>query len=384
MQKRGWLGSLFISLVFLSSCTVSTSQIPSGVASLQATSAPATAAPVSQPGTSAGFPTPYKIPVSWSSLNLSGKLIFVMNTATTTDTFMDVQELDLHSGGINTIFQSEANGWIDSAVISPDHKQIIMSYSTPTMQQGASFTPLALFTVPLDGSKPPHQLFPLPLKDDQDVEPVWSPDGKYLYFVLVNNGIPPADPNQQFPIYQIYRAAYPDGQPELILDKAYWPHLSADGSRLIYVSENPDDMTNKLFVANNDGSNPHQITLSGPNASNVIDAPIFLPDGKTILFSAPPPVQSRAIPWLDRLFGVIEASAHSIPSEWWSVPVNGGAPTQLTHIQAASLYAAISPDNRSIASFSGDGVFVMDMDGANLTMILGNTGGNAGTVNWIP
>jgi Tol biopolymer transport system component len=64
--------------------------------------------------------------------------------------------------------------------------------------------------------------------------------------------------------------------------------------------------------------------------------------------------------------------------------VNGGAPTQLTHIDAASLYAAISPDNRSIASFSGDGIFVMNPDGTNLTMILNNTGGNAGTVNWIP
>lgn len=380
MQKRCWLISVFILAVFLSSCTVSTSQ--------QEVSTAATAAPANvlatQPGTSTGFPTPYKIPVGWSSLNLSGKLIFVVNTATTTDTYMDIQELDLHTGGINTIFQSVSNGWINSAVISPDHKEIVMSYSTPTLQQGATFTPLVLFTIPVDGSQPPHQLFPLPLKNDQDVEPVWSPDGKYLYFVLVNNGVPPADPNQHYPIYQIFRMAYPDGQPQLVLDKAYWPRLSADGSKLIYVSENPDDMTNKLFVANNDGSNPQQIMLTGPNASNIIDAPIFLPDGKTILFSAPPPVQSRTIPWLDRLFGVIEASAHNTPSDWWSVPVNGGAPTQLTHIEAASLYAAISPDNRSIASFSGDGVFVMNPDGTNLTMILNNTGGNAGTVNWIP
>jgi len=317
-------------------------------------------------------------------LNLTGKLIFVVNTATTTDTYMDIQELDLHSGGITTLFQSVSNGWIDSAVISPDHKEIVMSYSTPTLQQGATFTPMALFSFPLDGSQPPHQLFPLPLKDDQDIEPVWSPDGKYLYFVLVNNGVPPAEPNQHYPIYQIYRMAYPDGQPQLIMDRAYWPRLSADGSRLIYVSENPDDMTNKIFVANNDGSNPQQIVLSGPNATNIIDAPIFLPDEKSILFSAPPAVQSRAIPWLDRLFGVIEASAHTIPSDWWSVPATGGAPTQLTHIQAASLYAAISPDNRTIASYSGDGMFVMNPDGTNLTMILNNTGGNMGTVNWIP
>ena len=380
MQIRYILFSSLIFGMFLSSCTVAngTQEVKTA-----ATAVPATIA-ATQPGTSAGLPTPYKIPVSWSSLNLSGKLIFVVSTASTTDTYMDIQELDLHTGGISTIFQSESNGWIDSAVISPDDKQIVMSYSTPALQQGAHFTPLALFAMPMDGSQPPKQLFPLPLKDDQYFEPVWSPDGKYLYFVLVNNGVAPAEPNQHYPIDQIYRAAFPDGQPEKILDKAYWPRLSTDGSRLIYVSENPDDGTNKLFVANNDGSNPQQIVLSGANAPTIIDAPIFLPDGKTILFSAPSPVQSRTTPWLDRLLGVIEVSAHNIPSDWWSVPANGGVPTQLTHIQAASLYAAISPNNHYIASFSGDGVFVMAPDGTNLTMILNNTGGNMGTVNWIP
>ena len=380
MKRRYFIIFPLACALILNSCTIATS--PQAVSTM-ATSAPANNI-AAQPSTSAGFPTPYSIPITWSSLNLTGKLIFVVNTATTTDTYMDIQELDLHSGGITTLFQSVSNGWIDNAVISPDHKEIVMSYSTPTLQQGATFTPMALFSFPLDGSQPPHQLFPLPLKDDQDIEPVWSPDGKYLYFVLVNNGVPPAEPNQHYPIYQIYRMAYPDGQPQLIMDRAYWPRLSADGSRLIYVSENPDDMTNKIFVANNDGSNPQQIVLSGPNATNIIDAPIFLPDEKSILFSAPPAVQSRAIPWLDRLFGVIEASAHTIPSDWWSVPATGGAPTQLTHIQAASLYAAISPDNRTIASYSGDGLFVMNPDGTNLTMILNNTGGNMGTVNWIP
>ena len=66
------------------------------------------------------------------------------------------------------------------------------------------------------------------------------------------------------------------------------------------------------------------------------------------------------------------------------MPVGGGAVTQLTHIQAASLYASISPDKRTIASFSGDGVFVMNPDGSELTMMVTGTGGNLGTVNWIP
>jgi Tol biopolymer transport system component len=316
---------------------------------------------------------------------LSGKLIFVVSASdANNDLVMDVQQLDLATGGLITIFQTPPEGYIESAVLSPDHKTLVMSYAPPGSQPGATFTPLALFSMPVDGSQAPRQLFPVPLSGDQDIQPVWSPDGKTIYFVLVNNAVPPAEPNQHYPIDQIYRAAYPGGQPEKILEKAYWPRLSADGTQLIYVSENPDDGTNKLFVSNSDGSNPQQIMLSGANAPTIIDAPVFLPDGKTILFSAPTPVTPAAWRWLDRLLGVIQVSAHSIPSEWWSAPLSGGPVTQLTHIQAASLYASVSPDNQHIASFSGDGVFVMNPDGSALTMLVTGTGGNLGTVNWIP
>ncbi len=373
---------LLLTLLFFSACTISTNQQPIGAVSPQALN---TLAPSGDAGSNAsGRPTPHSIPVAWSGLDLTGKLIFPISTSDGNNNYMDVQELDLLTGGITTIFQSVPDGWIDSVVISPDHKQIVMTYSTPALQQGAHFTPLGLFTFPIDGSQPPQELVPLPLKDDQFLQPVWSPDGKYVYYVLANYGLPPEEPNQHFPIDQIFRVAFPKGQPEKLLEKAYWPRLSADGSRLIYVSENPDDGTNKLYMANSDGSNPQQIMLTGTNAPTIIDAPIFLPDGMTILFSAPTPVQSSASQWLEWLFGVMDVSAHTIPSDWWSVPLGGGEVTRLTHIQAASLYASISPDNRYIASFSGDGVFVMSPDGSNLTMMIGNLGGSAGTVNWIP
>jgi Tol biopolymer transport system component len=388
MPKRSFFVFPWLFLLFLSGCTVTISQPAAATAAPQngvSLSTPAPAIPkASQPGTSSSS-SPDSIPVTWSNLNLTGKLIFVASTAVGGDLFNEIHALDLSTGGLKTIFQSVPDGWIDSAVVSPDHKQIVMAYSNPDLAQGAKIaTPLALFALPMDRSQPPQQLFQLPLKDDQEFEPVWSPDGNYLYFVLANYGVPPEEPNQHFPIFQIFRAAYPDGQPEKILDKAYWPRLSADGSRLVYVSENPDNGTNKLFVANPDGSNPQQIALSGADVPNIIDAPIFSPDGRSILFSAPTPVQSSAIPWLDRLFGVIEVSAHNLSSEWWSVPAGGGAVTQLTHIQAPGLYGSISPDNRYIASYSSMGVFVMEPDGTSLTMVVNNVGGNLGTVNWIP
>ena len=96
------------------------------------------------------------------------------------------------------------------------------------------------------------------------------------------------------------------------------------------------------------------------------------------------PTQSYVPDWLDQLFGVTAASAHTVPSDWWSVPIAGGAATQVTHINAVGLFASISPDKQYIASYSGGGIFVMRPDGSNSTMIINDVGGNPGTVSWIP
>jgi len=178
--------------------------------------------------------------------------------------------------------------------------------------------------------------------------------------------------------------AYPDGQLEKLVDKAYWPRISPDSSRMVYVSENPADGTNKLMVANADGGNPQEVPLTGQVIPNIIDAPLFTPDGGSILFSAVSPVQSSAPTWVDRLMGVINASAHSIPSDWWEVPISGGTPVQLTHIQAPGLYADYSPENEFIASFSGTGIFVMNPQGTGGAMLINDVGGILGTVDWIP
>jgi Tol biopolymer transport system component len=74
----------------------------------------------------------------------------------------------------------------------------------------------------------------------------------------------------------------------------------------------------------------------------------------------------------------------SIPSEWWSVPISGGALTRLTHIEALGLFASISPDGKRIASDSSDGIFVMNPDGSELTLLIPNPQGIPSTVSWIP
>jgi hypothetical protein len=112
---------------------------------------------------------------------------------------------------------------------------------------------------------------------------------------------------------------------------------------------------------------------------------LFLPDGQSILFSTPIRSQSAEPGWLERIMGVTVAHAHgSIPADWWSVPLAGGKPVQLTHVYSPGLFASLSPDSRYIASYSASGIFVMDPQGKNLTQIVRYTGGILGTVSWIP
>jgi len=82
--------------------------------------------------------------------------------------------------------------------------------------------------------------------------------------------------------------------------------------------------------------------------------------------------------------GVRIAKAHTVPSDWFSVPVTGGEITQLTNIQTTNLFASFAPDGEHIASHSTSGIFVMTPDGSELTMLVPNSQAVPGTVSWIP
>ena len=321
-----------------------------------------------------------QIPVTWGDLKLTGKLVYISALQGTNDPIFHINTLDLATGTITTIFQAPEVAWIYYMSVSPDGKQAIISYSTPPQNHEAVNE--YLYILPLDGSSPPQLLITPPTSYDQYLQAEWSPDGKYIYYVHDNYKDQSA--GQHYPDYEIYRMAYPDGQPQKILDQAFWPRLSADGSRLVYISINLADGTNNIFLANADGSNAQQIQFSGAIAPNIIDAPIFAPDGQSIIFSALSPTQTSEPSWVERLFGVQVVEAHTNPSDWWSVPLTGGAVTRLTTIQATTLFASISPDKKYIASYSGSGLFVMKPDGTNLTILIPDMGGVPGMVSWLP
>ena len=234
----------------------------------------------------------------------------------------------------------------------------------------------------MDGSKPPEMVFAPPAPEDQYLHPSFSPDGQYLYYVHTNDKNIAKD--QHYPTFEIYRMRWPDGKPELVAEKAFWPRLSPEGSKLVYISSDPITGKNKIYLSAPDGSNSVQIPLKGDTVPDIIDAPVFSPNSQSILFSAPLPQKAAPSSWIDRLMGVTVVEAHSVPSELWRVPISGGVPVQLTHIQAPGLYTALSPDLKHFASFASTKLFVMGPGAGNLVLILDNLGGVNGSISWIP
>jgi hypothetical protein len=321
------------------------------------------------------------IPVTWADLNLTGRLVYINGSVVDNILSLQIQVLDLVTGAIRTIFNAPKYSWIYYVTVSPDHTQIAMSYSPPP---GGNPVDQDIYTMPLDGSQPPQLLFTPPTKDDDYIEVEYSPDSKYIYFTHVNYRIPP-EPGQIYPLHTIFRKALPDGEPEMIAEKAYWPRVSPDSSQITYVTVDLFRRENKLFVANADGGNAREVVITGPQLPDIKDAPIFSADGQALMFSGEVPVQSYQPSMLDRIMGVRVATAHSnVPSDWWFVPMTGGEMTQLTNIKSLGLFASRSPDNQSIVSYSLNGIFVMRRDGTQLTQLLSNPQSVPGTVCWIP
>ena len=335
--------------------------------------------------TESAAPQGTQIPVTWSDLKLTGKLLYISQEDTTDQVFMVIQMLNLATGRVSTLFKAPDHAFIYALTLSPDHKQIIMSYALPSDPH--SFGVPALYTMPADASQPPTLLFAPPTKDDQYFQPFWASVGgkDYLYFSHARSKGPSKAGTQNLTI-DLYRMALPDGPQEEIAGSAFWPTVSPDGSRLVYVAIDATDGTNKLMFASPDGANAQLVAATGTWVPHYIDAPAFLPDGKTVLFSAVSlsQTQASAPTWLEQLFGVTVASAHNVPSDWWSVPVDGGDVTQLTHLQTTALFASVLPDQKHIASYSGGGLFVMNLDGTGLRMLDNDIGGIPSSLHWMP
>jgi Tol biopolymer transport system component len=341
-----------------------------------------------QPPAAASAVTPRVSPPpgtpAWAGLKLSGSLIFITGTASvssTTGLVPAVARLDLSTGRLQTLFQPAEGAALTAAAVSPDGRRVVMAYAPPPTS-GVQFGYTGLYLLQADGSASPQALTDATAQHNSDFQPAWSPDGKWIYSAHLDTR--PDSSGFFTPTYTVERRAFPNGLAETVAHNAYWPRVSDDGGRLVYVTYNPSRFTSQLYVADPDGRNPRSLGL--PDAL-LADAPLVSPDGQWIYFSAANLGGPAAYSWLVRLLGVGMAEAapdrHNIPSDWWRVPVNGGQPQRLTQLFDMGLYGAFSPDGRYLAFVTVTGIFVMDLTGDKLISLLSGTG-TYGTLDWIP
>ncbi len=330
-------------------------------------SQPATA-PVqlpAEPGTGAASATP-----PWSGLNLAGHLVLVHPGQ---DGF-GIERLDLGSGKRTPLYQSPQGALLSTALVSPDGKQMLLTYAPPaTAQNQTTFT--SLYLLPADGSGTPQPLFKTP-PDGAFFAPVWAPDGRSIYASHFTRGPKGDGSDDRFAIDRVGLG----GNVQTLLEDGIWPSFSPDGKQIAYVSATPQTTGNELYLADADGSHPRRVLPEG--AFPAVDDHFFTPDGKAIIFSAVN-AQAPATPsptlW-DRLFGIRIASAHTVPSDWYRVSLDSGKVDRLTQLGDVGMYATLSPDQGRIAFIAQSGVYVMNLDGTQLTQLSDQVA--TGTVDW--
>jgi hypothetical protein len=318
---------------------------------------------------------------SWLSLGATGHLVIAQLA-------QGVSMVDLATGHVSNLYapSDPTVEWVNAASASPDGSQILVAFAPPPQNDQVQYGYTRLYILPADGSSAP-QPFLVPQGDEESYfDPNWSAQGDSLtYAHLVHFAIPNTTPQQYGFKYTIERVSYPVGQVKTLAENGFWPRLSRDGQKLVYVSIDPDTGATQPVVCDALCTDPKPIPV--PDEFQTVDSPLFTPDGKSLLLSVVTQGLSDLAPggdpsWWDRLLGVVPAGAHNIPSDWWLVPLDGSPPTQLTHVSDVGLFGSFSPDGQLLAYGSQSGLFVGQADATGFQQIEDLQA--VLTVDWIP
>jgi len=188
----------------------------------------------------------------------------------------------------------------------------------------------------------------------------WSPDGKTVAFRMQ---VMARDP------WKIEMPAAPKG--------AKWTEAPRVVTRLNYRRDRQgfvDDAFRHIFVVSADGGSPRQVTSGDWEHGD----PRWMPDGKTIVFSA---------------LRVEDAEWRWRESDIYSVDVAGGAIRQMTTRKGPDGNPEPSPDGRLIAFTGYDStdatwidtkLYVMNADGSNKRTIAANLDRSPSGLQWAP
>jgi len=372
MRRRKWLALYLMIVVLISACSVEVSDQPAATTEAAESGEPPTPETNDQdqasPTVEVSEPPSDGEPLL-QELDLEGKLYYVGFKADRPN----LLTLDLFTGEETTLFTPPENAWLSEVAASPDGSQLLLAYGPPPEAGQVQFGFTDLFVMPADASAEPQPL----LRREDPSETYFNiswPLEDWIYYAHFS---PTADEDGIVTyLSQVERLQVANGQVEVLAEAAAWPRASRDGSLLAYITDQ-----NEFMLASADGSDPR--TLLDPALFEAVDAPLFSPDNSRICFSAVESSTALSPSIWDRLLGVKVASAHSVPSDWYCMPLDGSEePNQVTHLNAIGLYGDFDPSGQNWAFVSSEGVNMMKADGSDLRRLKDIP--TTGTVDWVP
>jgi TolB protein len=201
----------------------------------------------------------------------------------------EIMRVNAKGGGLRQIGTCTGHCVVnDDPQYSPNGRQIVY---TRLMHAGSRGTlVLGVWVMDADGSNP-HQITQLstPARSE-DHEPAWSPDGKKIVFMRLNDTAAPA--NHQ----ALFIVASNGGTPRRITSwklNAGGPNWSPDGSKILFQSyrDCQCSQTSQVYTIAPDGSGLHRLTRAGLNIE-----PNWSPDGKKIVYAHQPRIGAKRLP----------------------------------------------------------------------------------------
>lgn len=209
----------------------------------------------------------------------------------------------------------------------------------------------------------------------------WTPDGSgiligYLLTIIKDN-------KYQGQVQRLQRLDVASGKVTNLLDGAQMPSISADGTKMAYLTQDPATGEGGIWVSAADGSGAKRLVELGPQFLAML-YPTIAHDGTRIAFagtpsqaSVPNPAPRRAgglpaaVRGLASLIVPQSATAHGLPMDVWTVSTSDGTLKQVTNFKEDEPYPAWSSDNKRLTVFATGGLYDVPSDGSSAPKKLG-------------
>lgn len=296
----------------------------------------------------------------------------------------DLWVYDLASKQATRVTSLPSGAAVTGATYSPDGQRLVYAqfWRRPNERQSGA----DLFLANADGSNA-HVFAERDAPNSVLEAPQWSASGRVTYTIRrVSNGREATSIVRQLE----------SGQPEVLVENAYSPGISADESTLVYVrtTRNGQALMKKSLDQPGDGCE-----LLTDQVFQFLSLPRISPDGKRVALggSGEPNMQTGscggdprartpaasglpAVLNLAALIGPDVAEAHGLPADIWSMNLDGSDMQRIADIKDDDPSVAWSPDGTHLAIFGVAALYVSDLKGGTPAKLVDQ--GGYGGLSW--